>query len=236
MNWTSYTFCHVGNHRTSNQDALFSNDNCGLWVVADGMGGHEAGEIASQTIVQTIANLSQSGSSNSHLQNICSMLEDVNQQLFEQNQDNERTVGSTIALLQADQEHANFIWMGDSRIYLLREHTLQQLTTDHSYVQALINQGKLTADEAEQHQRKNIITRAIGVAAECEIEIGQQTLQAGDVFLLCSDGLYNEISQQELLAILDYSEPEQAINTLAELCLSREAKDNVSFILVEIQA
>lgn len=235
MNWTSHAFTHPGNLRNANQDAYYCHDQHGLWVVADGMGGHEAGEIASQTIMQSLANLTQSGAANTTLPNITSMLEDVNDQLFAQNTEHQRLVGSTIAMVQASNNECICLWAGDSRIYRLRHGQLEQVSVDHSYVQELINQGELSAEDAAHHKNKNVITRAIGVAAELHVDVKNIDVQVGDVLLLCSDGLYNEIEAAELAAILAFSSAKKAAQQLLELCLSREAKDNVSFVIVEVQ-
>lgn len=234
MNWKSHAVSHPGNKRKYNQDAYFCHDNNGLWAVADGMGGHEAGEVASQTIVQSLANLAQSGRENNSVPNITSILEDVNQQLFSQNSANERIAGSTVALVQTINNHCTCLWAGDSRIYLYREGELQQISSDHSYVQELINQGKISIDEAVTHKHRNVITRAIGVHEELSFDVKQLELQSNDILLICSDGLYNEIANNEIAAILEYADLKHATKNLLELCLSREAGDNVSFVLVGV--
>lgn len=233
MNWISHAVSHPGNKRTYNQDAYFCHDDNRLWAIADGMGGHEAGEIASQTIIQSLANLAQSGRENSNILNITSILEDVNQQLFHLNHTAERTAGSTIAVVQVENEQCTCLWAGDSRIYLFRDGQLQQLSLDHSYVQELINRGELSAVEAATHKQRNIITRAIGVSEQLQFDCKKIDLQANDKILLCSDGLYNEVGNEEIAAILQYSTLETASKILLDLCLSREANDNISFILVE---
>lgn len=232
MNWISHAVSHPGNKRKYNQDAYFCHDHNGLWAVADGMGGHEAGEVASQTIVQSLANLAQSGRENSNVPNITSILEDVNQQLFSQNSANERIAGSTVAIVRTADNHCTCLWAGDSRIYLYREGKLQQISSDHSYVQELINQGKISIDEATTHKHRNVITRAIGVHAELSFDVKHIELQDNDKILICSDGLYNEIANNEIAAILEYANLKRATKDLLDLCLSREAGDNVSFVLV----
>lgn len=232
MNWISHAVSHPGNKRKYNQDAYFCHDNNGLWAVADGMGGHEAGEVASQTIVQSLANLAQSGRENSNIRNITSILEDVNQQLFSQNSANERIAGSTVAIVRTTDNQCTCLWAGDSRIYLYRQGELQQLSSDHSVVQELINQGKLSIAEAATHKYRNVITRAIGVHQELAFDVKEINLQAHDKILICSDGLYNEIDNNEIAAILEYADLKHASKNLLDLCLSREAGDNVSFILV----
>lgn len=235
MNWTSYAVSHPGNKRKFNQDAYFCHDQHGIWAIADGMGGHEAGDVASQTIIQSLANLAQSGAENNSLMNITSLLEDVNQQLFAQNQANDRMVGSTIALVQVDNNICHCLWVGDSRIYLYRQQQFAQISSDHSYVQQLVDNGEITAKQAKTHQKRNVLTRAIGSAEELSFDTKNITVYANDKILICSDGLYSEVSTEEITAILEYSSAQTACENLLNLCLSRQANDNVSFVLVEIK-
>ena len=232
MNWKSYAVSDTGNKRAINQDAYFCHDNHGVWLVADGMGGHEDGEIASQTIVQSIANLCESGKDNIRTTNITSMLEDVNQQIHHQNIALNRTVGSTIAMVMMNEDSFSYLWAGDSRIYLYRDKSLEQITTDHSYIQELLKLNKIAQNDAKHHKQRNLITRAIGIDKTIELESGTHDLQTGDKLLICTDGLYSELSSQEIATILEHDAPNAAAINLKKVCLSREASDNVSFIII----
>ena len=233
MNWTSYAVSHAGNIRTTNQDAYYRQDRLGLWAVADGMGGHAAGDVASQTIVQALDNLSNAGASNINILTLTSILEDVNEQLVMQNIEHNRMTGSTIAAVFANDKNCTCLWAGDSRIYLYRQQHLLQLSTDHSQLQELITQGQLSVEEAK-HYKNNVLTRAIGADADLKFDYREFILEAGDKLLLCSDGLYNEIERSEIIAILEYTPAHEIANKLLKLCLAREAKDNISIILINI--
>lgn len=233
MNIISDAKTHRGNKRKNNQDAILHDDHNGLWVVADGMGGYEAGEIASQTITQSLANLAATGQTD--ILNIKSILEDVNEQLFEQNQQLERVVGSTVVAALFDGKNCTCLWAGDSRIYLYRDNHLVQISIDHSYVEELIQRGELSRKDSAHHKNSNIITRAIGIEAALQFDYKQIELQPEDRLLLCSDGLYNEISATEIAAILKYSNSSNAAaKQLLNLALSRAAKDNISVIVAEV--
>jgi serine/threonine protein phosphatase PrpC len=234
MNITSFALTHAGNKRQYNQDAYFCDDNNGIWAVADGMGGHESGDIASQTIIQSIANLTLGDRKNIDILTINSILEDVNEQLYKQNQANQQIMGSTLALVFIEDTHAICLWAGDSRVYLLRQGHFIQVSTDHSYVQELKNKGTFLDSEAS-HKKNNVITRAIGPNADLKFDFLELEIQANDKFLICSDGLYNEISKEEISAVIQYSDDLKiAGNNLLDLCLSREAKDNVSLVLIGV--
>lgn len=221
----SYGITHCGNFRATNQDAILQREAFGLWVVADGMGGHDDGDIASQTLVQSIDNLCQTSVTNVNLATVCGLLDDVNFQLYQQNQDLERIVGSTFALLSVQQEKVNCLWAGDSRIYHLRDHNLTALTRDHT-----VGNRILSSDITH----KNSLTNAVGIKPELELEKTALITQPNDIFLLCSDGLNKELSDAEIAAIINYSPIEKAVDTLLTLCLSRRARDNISVIIVKV--
>ena len=234
MNWISYAVSHPGNVRTHNQDAYYCHDENGLWAIADGMGGHSAGDIASQTIIQALDNLSKGGASNTNIFTLTSILEDVNEQLVKQNIEHDRMTGSTIAVVFANDKNCTCLWAGDSRIYLYRNERLLQLSTDHSQLQELIAQGELTVEQAKEY-KNNVLTRAIGADADLKFDYKEFMLVANDKLLICSDGLYNEIDRAEIAAILEYTAASKVADELLKLCLARTAKDNISIILVDIK-
>ena len=234
MNWISYAVSHAGNVRSSNQDAYYRHDQNGLWALADGMGGHSAGDIASQTIIQALANLSSAGASNTNIFTITSILEDVNEQLVKQNIEHNRMTGSTIAVVFASGKNCTCLWAGDSRIYLYRNQRLLQLSTDHSQLQEMIAHGEITPEQAKDY-KNNVLTRAIGADVDLKFDYKEFMLEPGDKLLLCSDGLYNEIERSEIAAILEYTSAAKVPDELLKLCLARTAKDNVSIILVDIK-
>jgi len=234
---TSVDKTHQGNVRKLNEDALLSRPDAGLWVVADGMGGHEAGEVASQMIVADLESLP----SRAYVSDLVDDVEDtlllVNQKLRMHSVEklNGLTVGSTVVCLILKEAIGVVLWVGDSRLYRLRGDQFEQLTKDHSEVQAQIDRGELTEEQAEHSSIKNMLSRAIGAFDELDVDVNAFPINPDDLFLLCSDGLYNELSANELQQILMREKLNKIPDKLMSECLSKEAKDNVSFIVVKAQ-
>ena len=145
------------------------------------------------------------------------------------------TIGSTVACLILKEAIGVVLWVGDSRLYRLRGYQFEQLTKDHSEVQAQIDRGELTEAQAEQSAIKNMLSRAIGAFDELHVDVNAFEIEKDDVFLLCSDGLYNELSSHELKYMLVSEKLNKLSEKLMSECLNKEAKDNVSFIVVKAQ-
>jgi serine/threonine protein phosphatase PrpC len=226
------TRTHVGCRRKINEDSLLSRP--GLWAVADGMGGHEAGEVASSLVVEMLGPVAADPSLASRAAAAHSALQEANRRLLvmAQSAGNARTIGSTVVLVAADERSFSCLWAGDSRAYLVRAGVLCQLTRDHSLVQQLVDSGDLASSNAASHPNANIITRAVGAADELVIDSVEGEVQAGDVFLLASDGLTRLIGDVELLQELEVRDLEAAADRLIDTCLDRKAPDNVTFIIV----
>jgi len=235
FSFSSVDQTHQGNVRTLNEDALLSRPDAGLWVVADGMGGHEAGEVASQMIVANLESLP----SRAYVSDLVDDVEDalllVNKKLRMHSVEklNGLTVGSTVVSLILKEAIGVVLWVGDSRLYRLRAGQLEQLTKDHSEVQAQIDRGEITEEQAEHSSIKNMLSRAIGAFDELEVDVNAFPIKSDDLFLLCSDGLYNELSENELQQVLVNEKLNKIPDKLMSECLSKEAKDNVSFIVVK---
>jgi serine/threonine protein phosphatase PrpC len=229
---------HKGNVRNLNEDSLLSRSEAGLWVVADGMGGHEAGEVASQLIVSSLESLPQRAYISDFVDDVEDTLLLVNQKLRTHSIEklNGLTIGSTVTCLILREAIGVVLWVGDSRLYRLREGRLEQLTKDHSEVQAQIDMGVLTPEQAENSSIKNMLSRAIGAFDELDVDVNAFPVQADDLFLLCTDGLYNELSSGEIEQMLKYGHLDKISEKLMQSCLSHEAKDNVSFIVVKASA
>ncbi len=129
-----------------------------------------------------------------------------------------------------------FLWAGDSRLYLLRSGQLQRLTKDHSHVQELVDAGMILPEDAEHHPASNVITRAVGASERLELDSGRITLRDRDTFLLCSDGLYKDVSETEIADILSHSDEDRACDILVDLALSRACRDNVSAVVVNVHS
>ncbi len=231
-NWQSAQITHAGNVRPYNEDACLIKDDLDLWSVADGMGGHEAGDVASQMIMARLAEIQPSEDLATLVDRIDDTLINVNNELRKLGREkyNNRTIGSTVVSMCAVDDNIAFLWAGDSRVYRIREHKIQQLTRDHSEVQNLIDQGLLKAEEAEHHPAANVITRAIGASDDLYLSTAVDKSQADDVYILCSDGLYRDITENEILRLANNLNVDEVCQKLMALALSREAKDNITII------
>jgi protein phosphatase len=232
---TSVSRTHVGRVRTLNEDNFVDRPDIGLWAVADGMGGHDAGEVASGMLAHILNHVDDRSTGYSFLDDVKSSIHDVNRQLIARAEASDGAIiGSTIVALLAYQGFFACVWAGDSRAYLLREFNFVRLSRDHSVVQEMIDTGQLTPEEARNYGRSNVITRAVGVSAELELEFNHGKILPGDRYLLCSDGLTGMIDDEEIREILLRYEPEAAADLLLETTLERGAKDNVTFIIISV--
>jgi serine/threonine-protein phosphatase Stp1 len=218
---------HVGCRRKLNEDALLANSERRLWAVADGMGGHDAGEVASATVVEALSKCSSADE-------VLTSLRDVNARLVEMARTSfdSRTVGSTVVGLVADGDAFTCFWAGDSRAYRVRNGAITRLTRDHSLVQDLIDAGMIDEGAAEGHPNANVITRAVGASDHLHVETVTGDIRSGDLFLLASDGLTRLASDDELLIRLLGEDLETNAEGLLDMALDREAPDNVSLILL----
>ena len=225
----------VGCVRSVNEDSFLSRPEAGLWVVADGMGGHAAGDFASRTIVQQLYSVGLSGAPDDFQARFMDRLGRANDSIREHAETlGGGTIGATmVALLVQGADYA-CIWSGDSRIYRLRDGALQKQTKDHTEVQALLDAQSITPDEAARWPRRNVITRAIGVSASPECDVVGDRAAVGDVFLLCSDGLTEHVSDLEIGETLNTNGPQSACDKLIALTLERGARDNVTVIVLRI--
>lgn len=236
--WSSAGRSHVGMVRAINEDACLVMPELGLWAVADGMGGHEAGDVASRMIVESLQQIPPPANWQALLDSARERLTEVNQRLREESAQRyqHRTIGSTVVVLLAHQDRCACLWVGDSRIYRLRSGRLEQLTRDHSHVQELVDQGLITPEDAHRHPLANVITRAVGSAEELRIDEKIYPLRTGDIFLLCSDGLNKTVSDEEITRLLLHSDHncQEAVKAFIHLALMRDASDNVTTVVVNI--
>ncbi|MBS0528864.1 MAG: serine/threonine-protein phosphatase [Proteobacteria bacterium] len=203
-----------------------------MWAVADGMGGHDAGDIASQTVVEALNAVQQPNSAAELLEECETQVRKANAQIVALSQArNAATIGTTVAVLLIRDNHFACIWAGDSRIYRATGDAIAQLSTDHTEVQELLMNGTVSADEAK-HWPSNIITRAIGVTPEPELDVITGAVETGDIFILCSDGLTRHLQDNEIHQCVTTHEPQDACNAMLALALERGGLDNVTVIVV----
>jgi serine/threonine-protein phosphatase Stp1 len=230
---------HLGTVRRLNEDSCLALPERGLWVVADGMGGHHAGDYASQMIVQALGSVGEYRSLGEFVGDVEARLLAVNDRLLDDTADLPpgTVIGSTVVALLTFNRQAAFLWAGDSRVYRLRGGELRQLTRDHSEIEELIASGEVTREAAEAHPSSNVITRAVGALPdEDAFGIGITDLRPDDRFLLCSDGLYRVVTDAEIQRHLAGFAPEEICHRLIELALARQCSDNVTVISVEFSA
>ncbi len=235
INWNSFSITDVGCVRQVNEDAIYEDINKSLWAVADGMGGHEIGDVASKKIIDILTTVQPSESLSDYVDAVEDALLQANQQLIEYAQimfENE-TMGSTAICLLIVNHVGVCLWVGDSRLYRYRNNQVQQLTRDHSQVAEMVQMGLITEEDAEHHPHKNVITRAVGVEKQLFVDINVFSTQVGDTFLLCSDGLYNAVPKDAIAHALQPRDPEEGALTLMKMALDNQAQDNVSVIVIK---
>jgi protein phosphatase len=232
--WASLAVTHIGKIRKTNQDAFINLADKQLWAVADGMGGHQSGEYASTLIIKALTKLQISKNIGTSVQQIHDELFKVNRELVKMASEfgPNAIIGSTVVILLASRKHCVCLWSGDSRIYLLRNGKLRQLTRDHNYESKLIAKGYST-EEIESQPFKHTLTHAIGTDIDLYLETQIQEIRPGDRFLLCSDGLTKEVPDEEIEFILNTNPLEQAMNQLLEQTLTAGARDNVTIVVTE---
>ena len=221
----------IGKLRLENEDSYLVLPESGIWAVADGMGGLEAGAFASATVVDALQAIGETAS----LADLCARCQDrlakANQRLLRIADEHGIRIGTTLAALLTHEGTYACLWAGDSRIYLVRDGRITQMTRDHSEVAELVAEGILSAEGAKTWARRNVITRAIGIYDELDAEITQGILEKGDIFIICSDGLTAHVSDPEILEIARDKAPQSACDALVALTLERGAIDNVTVII-----
>ena len=244
----SFAATHVGRRRATTHDADLADDGLGLYVVADGMGGHAAGEVASQEAVETIYGMVKKGldtmpelrgpATDDRVRAACRMAEGAIQAAtyivfaMAELDRNKSGMGTTITSLIMLGHYAIFGQVGDSRIYRVRGGEVSQITEDHTLVGWQLKQGLITQEEADRSPHRNVITRAVGNRDYVQVDTGIVELAEGDRYLLCSDGLHGYLRMEEIPALLAHPDEDTAL-TLMDLANSRGGRDNITAIVIE---
>lgn len=239
MIWNSSEYSHPGHRRKNNEDAVYSNARSGVWCVADGMGGHQNGGLASQWLVDAIASTPAYATIDECVNELQKRIFALNQTLYdkggalsENSHTKRQTVGCTFVIFISDGVRNACLWAGDSRLYLLRNDNLYQITDDHSLVNDLVSRGIITESEAHNHPQAHVVTRALGASETLSFEKKIFKAQQGDRYLLCSDGLYNELEPSDISAALAMSESSQSCRALVDKVLKTEATDNLTACVI----
>lgn len=227
---------HVGLRRKVNEDSAMVRTERGIWAVADGMGGHEAGDVASQRVAEALHQLPIVYHLDEQVENALAALRQVNHELISlaRSGGQPRTIGSTVVGLAVSGAAYKCFWAGDSRAYRVRDGRIHQLTRDHSLVQDLVEAGMLAAGDAHTHPDANVITRAVGVIEELKVEVRDGDVRPGDSFLLASDGLTRLVDDEEIADELAAGPLDAAADILIQKVLDRGAPDNVTLVLVRV--
>jgi protein phosphatase len=228
ISWTSSGRTETGCVRKHNEDAVLERPDLFLWVVADGMGGYDAGDVASRMIVESLNDIPPTDKLSKRVDDIEDRILAVHDQLMDMGQKNGITAGSTVLVLQGHVRHCLVLWAGDSRAYLFRENTLTHFSRDHSYVDEMVARGEIRLQDSHNHSQANVITRAVGASDPLILDLDMMEVQDGDIFLMCSDGLNKEVSDEEIQKVMALGDEHQITSKLMELALERGARDNVT--------
>ncbi|MDP4024938.1 serine/threonine-protein phosphatase [Methylobacterium sp. NEAU 140] len=223
---------HPGAVRAANEDSYLLAPEIGVFAVADGMGGHAEGAAASAAVVEALASIGAAVSAADLMARLEDRILRANAALWRGGQARRSTTGSTVAVLLLFGHDFAGVWSGDSRIYRIRQHAIQQITRDHTEGRDLFERGILSAAEMAAWPRRHVITRAIGVHEEPGMDLEQGAVLPGDVFVLCSDGLTGTVSDGDILLAADTSAPQWACEALLALTLERGAPDNVTVVIL----
>lgn len=238
FNFETHAVTHPGKKRKINEDACISLDAICLWAVADGMGGHSAGDVASQNLVNALQAVRAPSSLSEFVNDVESQVINCNAQLqhISATELDNRIIGSTLASILIYQGVCVYLWVGDSRVYRQREGRLVQLSKDHSQVEELIEQGLVLREDAEAHPDANIITRAVGVEPSLFVDLNVDEVQVGDTYLLCSDGLSKHVEFHEIeKELAEGGAAVDMCDRLIGLTLERGATDNVTVSVINVQ-
>jgi protein phosphatase len=235
----------VGMIRSGNEDSFETSVNAdrGVFVVADGMGGHAAGEVASlmavQAVITELGDLKAIDDAGKAGTKLADSLRTANRNIHERMlaESDKQGMGTTASVLVIDQKRYLIGQVGDSRVYLLRDGALQQVTKDHSYVQEQVDAGFLTPEQAKYHPYSNVITRCVGASETVEPDIYRGDIKAGDIFLVASDGLTGMVDDRRIHALLmSRAEPERKVHSLISEANGRGGLDNITAIVVHVVA
>lgn len=233
--WHSQGLSVVGLRRRLNEDAILNRPEAGMWVVADGMGGHSAGDVASQALVNALAMIKAVDDIDYFSEQVASCLHAVNRELVQlaQSRGSGHIIGTTVVVLLISGHQFSYLWAGDSRLYRYRQGELQQLTNDHSLYNESLAQGLEPLDGSLEQGRGNIITRAVGADPQLQLDCGLGELEPGDLFLLTSDGIDKELNHDEIRALCASGSVGEIAENLVREAEARGGRDNISVVVVK---
>lgn len=234
IDWHSHGRSDVGMVRSANEDSYLERPERGLWAIADGMGGHRFGDVASRKIVEALDSVAPRSSLSDYVDCLEDVIFKANDELLQLARESSEggTMGSTLVALVIRNRVGVCLWAGDSRLYRFRNQQLVQLSRDHSQVQEMLEMGLLEEEQVDQYPDRNVITRAVGVEEGLCLDFNVFSTQVGDTYLLCSDGLYSVIEATAIEKSLEQRDLQKSSEDLIQQCLDAGAPDNVSVIVV----
>lgn len=232
-----------GRHRELNEDCFSivpgADGTPSFFIIADGMGGHNSGEIASKTAVDyvsgAVSGLDKAFGSDDAEEELKKLIADTNRSVYEKSLElpENNGMGTTMTIAAAAGGRMYIGHVGDSRLYLVRGGGIKQLTTDHSYIEEMVRNGSLTREEAKKHPRKHVITRALGCVPDVEADVYSCDMEAGDTYVLCTDGLTNMLSEEDIAAVAAGKAPEPACEELVRKANDNGGEDNITVIVIK---
>lgn len=229
--WNSTAKSHPGSVRPENEDAFLNEPGKALWCVADGMGGHDKGDVASQLIVDKLSMLVSSSVSLS-IESITQCVEDANSEILSLSQRLGGKVGSTVVILWIYEHTAHVLWAGDSRVYRFSNNKLSRVTADHNQAEELLFHGLISPEKARTHPGTRLITRAVGISSSFTLEHTSFEWKPSDRFILCSDGLNGALEDHVIESLLSKYESLEVCESLLNCALDSWARDNVTVIAI----
>ncbi|MFA0815861.1 MAG: Stp1/IreP family PP2C-type Ser/Thr phosphatase [Anaerofustis sp.] len=236
---SSFGTTHLGMVRKNNQDSYFHmdyDDRYSIIAVADGLGGHNAGEVASAYAVDELREFFDSCKESDFFlmsEEIVSFIKNINHGIYTMSVASESLsgMGTTLTMAITDGKRAVTYHVGDSRAYRIGKDHIEQITKDHSLVQYMLDQGQITQNEALHHPQKNIITRALGTDADIAVDVIESTLERNDILMVCSDGLTNNVSNASILEIVRSKRLKSAVNELVNEANRNGGSDNITVVM-----
>lgn len=228
---------HVGLHRAANEDSILLMPGVGLFAVADGMGGHRGGRVASHMVTGELTRIATELGRSLDGEELAEALVDINRKVHQTGQESAElfNMGSTCVAISVMGGRVHLAYLGDSRAYLIRDDGIDQLTSDHRVIQPMLDRGEISEDEARTHPMRNVLTRSVGVEADVMVARTEVPIERGDRILLCSDGLSDLVSQQSMLQLARGQEDlDQLVTALVDAANAAGGHDNISVVVVEI--
>jgi serine/threonine protein phosphatase PrpC len=238
MRARAFGLSDVGRRRETNEDAFLVEPRHDLYVIADGMGGYAAGEVASRIAVDSLREALARPGDGVAAARLQDAVHAANERICDsQSQADQSRMGTTLVAMMVEDQRAIIGHVGDSRAYLLREGRLERLTSDHSWVNEQVKLGLMSDEAAQKHPMRNIVTRALGSRTEVAAEVREEGVRAGDVFLLCSDGLNTMLPDEEIQRVLERlgRDPEQACRELVTRANESGGEDNTTVVVVHVE-